>query len=285
MNKSLLPLALVALLSLPLSSRAALLYKGPELDSLPEAVQKTIKKQARHGHIRSIEETMEHDDSLFTVEFNDSEGAERIFVVAEDGTLTRLQVPLEQTPAAVQKTIRAQLGGGTLIWIDKMPDEPTVEYDVEMTKEGRDRSIIVAEDGTLSSMEIYLEEAPPAVQKAIRARLGSGRLGDIYKVIEDGEVSYEVSMTRHRKSLPFTLDANGQVMNAIVLLEEAPAAVQKTVRAKIAEGHLDEVLMSLEDGRVTYQITYTTADEAETFEVTGDGKIVEELEGVHKTSI
>lgn len=260
------------------SGLGASAYKGPELDSLPAAVQRTIKEQARGCKLACIEESMDQDEMIYTVEMRKA-GHDRSFVVREDGDLARVQVLLDELPVNVRSNLQQQLGDGVLVQIDKFPSEDETTYDVEMTKAGHDRSFTLNGDGDLTAMEVFLEETPAAVQKTIRSRLGTGRLGDISKVIEEGEVSYEITMTRHRHSLPFSVNAQGRLISADMLLNETPDAVQKTIRNKVGDGYIEEIAMSSDEGKTTYEITFTKGDSTETFEVSNDGKLLDTNNG------
>ena len=249
-------------------------YKGPELETLPSAVQRTIKDQARGAKLACIEESVDEGEVTYVVEIRKA-GRDRSFTVREDGGLARQQVMLEELPVNVRSNIQRQLGDGALAQIDKYVSDDEITYDVEMTKAGRDRSFTLDGEGALTAMEMFLEETPPTVQKTIRSRLGTGRLGDISKVIEEGDVSYEITMTHHRHSLPFSVSAEGRLTSADVLLEETPDTVQKTIRAKVGEGYIEEIAMFTEDGKTTYEISFTKGNSTETFEVSSDGKLLD----------
>jgi uncharacterized membrane protein YkoI len=275
------------ILGLSVTSHAASSYKGPELDTLPGPVQKTIKEQLKDGKVVCIDESIDNGESTFSVEVKKN-GKDGSFVVSEDGTLARLQVSLEETPDEVQKTIRKLLEKGTLAQIDRISSEDKITYDVEMTQNGKDRAFTVGEDGVLLEIEVFLKETPAPVRKAILARLGTGRLGDIYKCTEDGEVTYEVGMTLHRKSMPFTVDSEGELINAVISPEDAPAAVQKAIRARMEDSYLEKVEMFVETGTITYEATFTKSDELHTVDLSSDGKILQAdapTDGLHRISI
>lgn len=274
MNRVLHVFAFLGIFISALSGYAAATYKGPELTTLPEAVQRTIKGQLHGAKIACIEESLDNGESLFTVEVK-QQGKERSFVVSEDGSLSRVQVGLEETPAEVQATIRTQLGKGTLVQIDKFPGEDETSYDVEITRDGKDRAFTLSEDGTLLSVEMFLDETPSSVKKAVQAHVGTGRLGDIYKIFEDGEVSYQVNRSLHRHSMPFTLDAKGKLISAVVQIQDVPRCVQATITNKLGNAYLEDIQMYVEKGKNTYEITFTSADQSDSFEVSEDGKLMD----------
>lgn len=262
-------------------------FKGPELESLPAAVQRTIKNQLHGGKLARVEEALDQGETVYNVEVKKS-GRDRSFVVREDGALARVQVYLEELPVALRAAIQQVLGNGALVQIDKFPDEDETTYDIEMTKGDRDRAFTMNEDGTLLTMEVFLEETPAPVQKAIRARVGTGRLGDITKAYEEGEITYEVTMTRHRHPLPFSVNPDGRLVSASVLLEETPAAVQKAIHTKVGDGYIEEIVMFTDEGKTTYEVRFTKGDATDLFEVSKDGKLLnssDQEEGPAKTRV
>ena len=261
-------------------------YKGPELERLPKAVQKTIKKQLGNGKLACIEASVESGEMFYSIEMKKN-GKDRSFVVEHDGTLNRIDVLLAETPAEVQAGIQAQLGNGVLVEIDKIlgEDEPT--YDIEMTKDGKDRSFSVDAQGTLYSTEVFLQEIPEDIRKVIQTRVGSGRLGDIYKLTEDGDITYDVGMTRHRKSMPFVVDSDGELVSAVILLEDAPEPVQKVIGEKTADAYLEKIERFIDAGKTTYEVTLTKDNETSVIELSASGKIIEkpDPDGLRKTSV
>jgi hypothetical protein len=106
-------------------------------------------------------------------------------------------IKLEQTPAAVRKTIEGQIAGGKLIEITQDDDKGDVSYATQYrTKSGQDREFTVGQDGSLLRNEVGIEELSPELQKAIRGQAGEAKIESIEKSMEDGEVSYDVSLRR-----------------------------------------------------------------------------------------
>ena len=249
-------------------------YQGPELETLPDAVQKVIKEQTRDAKLVAIEENAEDNDAAFTVEYKKGD-VERSFAVRADGVLVRVQVTLAELPEKARATAAKQVGNGAVARIDKYPSEDGASYDIEITKGGRDRAFTIDTDGELATVEMFLEETPAVVQKAIRNRLGTGRLGDIFKIIEDGEATYDVTMSRHRRSLEFSVSASGRLITSDMLLEELPAPVQKTVRAQVGEGRLSTITLFNDQGKTTYEVAFYKGDILHVIEVAADGKVIE----------
>jgi uncharacterized membrane protein YkoI len=247
-------------------------YKGPAMADLAEPAQKAIKEQLGDGKLVRIEEFIKDDQAYYRVELT-KEGKERSFTVDDEGKLCQLQVSLEEAPDPVQAGIRQQVGDGKLVQIDKVSGEEGTTYEVEITKGGRDREFTVNANGELTRVEFFLEETPASVQKAIRTRLGSGRLGEIHRLLDKGQTTYRAEMTRHRKAMPFTVSSAGKLISAVVGLEETPPAVQRTIRRQVGDGYLDEVQWTIDEDEVTYDVTFTKADESKDFTVLANGRL------------
>lgn len=64
------------------------------------------------------------------------------------------KVKLADCPEAVQKTIKAQANGGTIVEIEKeTKKDGTVVYEAEIKKDGKEIEVEVAADGTLIEVE------------------------------------------------------------------------------------------------------------------------------------
>src|ERR1051325_1157332 len=104
-----------------------------------------------------------------------------------------------------------------------------------------------------------LAQLPVATQQTIRSQIGSGKLVSVEKDTEDGEVTYEVEMTRDGKTRSFTVDADGELIDEQMFLAELPGAVQKTIQTQVGKGSLGEIFKSAEDGEVSYDVEMTSA--------------------------
>src|SRR5205823_5431111 len=148
--------------------------------------------QVGAGKLESIEKTFDEGEVGYEVVMASTEGRELSFTVDQDGTLTSIEVTLAETPAAVQKTVTAQVGAGKIESIEKTFDEGEVGYEVVMaTKEGRELSFTVDQDGTLTSIEVTLAVTPHDAHPTVTAQVGAGKLESIEKTFDEGEVSYK----------------------------------------------------------------------------------------------
>ncbi len=130
------------------------------LSDTPAAVQKTITAQISDGKAGDISESKQDGETVFEVDFTTKSGDDRDFTVADDGTVLSVGVTLSDTPAAVKKAIQSQLPGWEITGINKNVADTEVSYDVEVSKNGHEKSFNVDDNGVLSSTEIALEDTP-----------------------------------------------------------------------------------------------------------------------------
>lgn len=232
--------------------------KPVALSETPAAVQKTINAQVGGGTLGEIDVTTEGGETVYDASLTATNGDERNFSVADDGTLLSVEVELAETPVAVQKTIRAQALGWELDGIDKNLDDTAISYDVEVTKDDHEKDFTVGDDGTLLSMEVALNDAPATVQKTIQAQLGGGKLTGIDETFDDDGITYDVEMTAiggQEKS--FTVAANGAMAGERVALENITTTAQKTIKEKIGDGkilRIDKSLLEKRGGVLPYEV-------------------------------
>lgn len=187
-------------------------------------------------------------------------------------------VKMETLPAMIQKAIQLQVGDGKLDSIDKVSEDGEVIYDVEMTKDGKDRDFSVGESGELLAAEVFLPELPAAVQKTIQSQLGKGKLGDIYKARDEGEVSYDVEMTREGKARSFTVSDKGAILEEQVFLNELPAPIRKAIQKNSGGATLGEITKSTDEGEAIYYAEVNKGATTRTLTFNMDGVLLAEEE-------
>ncbi len=214
------------------------------LSDTPTPVQKTIQAQIGDGKMGDITNEADGEETLYDVDLTAKDGSERDFSVAQDGTLVSVEVNLNETPAPVQKTIRAELNGGDLDSIDKNVADTDVTYDVEGTgKDGKTRDFTVDDDGTLSSREVDLSETPDAVQKTIASRLNGDKVESIDENFDDDGKNFDVTISATKS---FNVTADGALDSQQVALADVPPRVRMTIDARLGDGTVLRVDKSFE---------------------------------------
>ncbi len=230
--------------------------KKMSLHQLPPAVQKTIQAHSAGAKLGEIEREEDNGKISYTVTVA-KEGHERDFTVGDDGVLKSEEVTLEETPQAVQRTIKAQVGEGTLDNVEKTFEDSQIGYEADMTrKDGAERSFTVGLDGKLLSMQVSLEEIPAPVRKTIETHAAPGKLEDVYRTFDGAAISYYVEIIRDGKKRDFSVAADGKLESAQVFLPETPPEVQRTINEKIANGHLVRIdrMFAQRQGAVPFEV-------------------------------
>lgn len=124
--------------------------------------------------------------------------------------------------------------------------------------------------------ERILARQPVAVQNAIRAQLGGGRLRTIDKEENGGDVTYDVEIVRNGKTRNFTVGGEGELLDAEVFMDELPATVQQAIKNKVGNATLGEIDKSFDDGQISYDVEMINGGKSRTFTLDASGKLTDE---------
>lgn len=148
-------------------------HASQDFNSLPPAVQKTVRSESPNGEITSISKTTENGMDAYKVEIrNPDSNNNNNMVVAADGRVLSSDMPTKQTgivndvkkaltptgavgtqfsalPEKVQKTIQAHAPETEIANISRSTDNGRTIYEVSFKDTGKNPSIKVADDGTL----------------------------------------------------------------------------------------------------------------------------------------
>ena len=207
-----------------------------QFGQLPPAVQKAVQMQAANGKLGEI--TRDDDNGAVNYVVEITKGAQtRDYTFDEAGVLVGMEMALMEVPLEVQKTIQAQMVQGTLESIEKSIDGTSVSYDVDWkSKDGKDHSFSVAENGKLASVDLSLDETPPAVKGTIQHQLGTDQLISISKTMEDDGAYYDVTFVSNGVERDFSVAESGQMDSRQVLMTELPPSVQTTIDRIVGQG-------------------------------------------------
>ena len=131
------------------------------LDRLPSAVQDTVRKEAAGREIAKIERDTWKGQSGYRIEFKES-GRNPDVYVADNGSVIRpeekgpgaktlfMGTKFESTPAAVQNTIRREVGTGEITKIDREGHKDARFYKVYVKEpQGTTYELQIGEDGKI----------------------------------------------------------------------------------------------------------------------------------------
>lgn len=242
--KTFLRLACCALGLAAVSSDASGAPGSISVSETPDAVQMAIKANVGSGKVTSLQKVEEDEGWRYLVNIFQN-GQTRDLEIKEDGTLIKVQLGLSELPPVIERAIRAQLGNDTLDAIEKNLDPDGVTYEVEITtKEGRESSFVIGQDGVLLEMDLELNAAPPAVQKTLAAQIGSGTASRVTKMIDGASVTFEAEFTKDGQERSATVGSNGNLLRVEISLEEATPEAQKTIKEQVGNGRIVAVYKS-----------------------------------------
>jgi uncharacterized membrane protein YkoI len=160
---------------------------------------------------------------------------------------------IHQLPPAVQKTVTAELGDSKLVQIEQDEEDGEITYTITRKIKDEDRYFTVAADGTLSSVEVSLDETPPPVRNTIKGQLRDGTLVSIEKTFEGNDINYEVeTTTKTGADHSFTVALDGKLTSLQVTLDEIPAPVRKTIQEHLGNGKLVDIFRLTEGNEISY---------------------------------
>lgn len=182
----------------------------------PELVRAAILNQLAGCTLDGIDETFDGDDASYDVEMVAKDGLDRNFTLEEDGTMSRLEMSVTQTPAAVQATVKDKLGAdSSLESIEKVIDEDGITYEAHRTlKDGQGRNFTMGFDGKLLSEQVTLDETTPAARKTIKNKIGDGKILWIGKSYEmkKNVMPFEVEGFKDGQPFDFSVGPGGKFL-------------------------------------------------------------------------
>lgn len=176
-------------------------------------------------------------------------------------------VPWADVPAAAQKTITANAGGGTVGKIEKeTKGKATFETKVKKP-DGTSIDIKTDEDGELIAVEeeIPWAKVPVAVQKSITDNARGEAVKTVEKQTRGGKTTYETKVRKPGGTeIEIDVGEDGKLIKVeveeIIPWRRVPAAVQKTITANAEGGRVRTVGKETKDGTATYEAEVKKSD-------------------------
>ena len=143
-----------------------------DFNTLPSAVQKSIRAQAPNGDITSIAQTTDNGVQAYQVAFRNATGPDSTMIVAMDGRVLSSDLPSQPNglvqdvkkaltptgavgtqfsslPEVVQKTIQSKAPDAEISDITRHDDNGHTIYEVAFKDSQKNPNMKVADDGTL----------------------------------------------------------------------------------------------------------------------------------------
>lgn len=180
---------------------------------LPGAVKKVLRTNFASAQYDRIYREGEDDDTTFTLDVIE-QGRTNSLSIAEAGDWWSLDITLEQAPLAARQTLRRLWGNLEATDVSKTFEDGEIAYEFEAEKDGKEHSLTIGEDGHLIAREDELEISlvPAAVQKTVKAQLGTGELLRIARATNAVSVSFEVEARKNNKDWEFSVDPTGKLI-------------------------------------------------------------------------
>jgi len=164
---------LIAAAGLAVGCNQSVESNSQAFNTLPPAVQKTVRSQSPNGEITGVSKTTENGMDAWKVDIrNQGANKDNELIVAADGKVLSSDMPnnpngvvqdvkkaltptgavgtkFSALPESVQKTIQAHAPANQISDIERHTDNGRVIYEVQFQDTGKNPSIKVAEDGTL----------------------------------------------------------------------------------------------------------------------------------------
>lgn len=125
--------------------------------------------------------------------------------------------------------------------------------------------------------KISVDQLPPAVMNAVKAKYPEAKIKEAAKDVEEGKTTYEVSLTDRGQSLDVSFQPNGTIVaiERQIKVSELPAAVTAALKQKYPKAELESAEELTEDGKVTYEVVVELENDKD-YEVVLDrsGKIL-----------
>lgn len=257
-----------------------LISREVSMAELPPSLRRAIHAHAgKGGRILSVDKEMDGDDVTYEIDMKRN-GRERTFTLDAHGKLLEMEQLLSEVPDAVRQTIVKKAAGGTIDSISKETEEGDVEYEAQITRAGRSRTLTVSPEGDFISLQMYLDELPAAGGRALQAEAAGGKIGEIDESIDDGEVSYTADVSERGKSCNVTVWNNGD-REVELALADAPPAVQASLKQELKNGaKLQSFSRTVQDGDTAYEAETAADGAVRTLDFDPDGSLTYQEEPI-----
>jgi hypothetical protein len=198
------------------------------------------------------------------------------------------EIKFEECPAAVKKTFHTEAKGAKIATVGKEGDEGERVYWADVHIGARMYSIGVAEDGTLSEMnlavdtdEVPFAKCPTIVQATLRREAWDEKIESVAKDIKYGTTVFETTVQHRGRTYEIVVDADGTLVEKTLVideqdleLDECPDAVKKALKEHAKGGEIGSVTKTSGVGRPSYQADVEIDKQAYLVEVNEDGLLI-----------
>ena len=173
--------------------------QSQKLSDWPPAVQAAVREQSHGARLRELVKEIENGQTFYAFEFM-AKGRERTVRVTADGKVAEVEeeVELQELPAPVQATVRAQSQGARILGFSRENKDGAAIYEVELkvgarlTLGGHHKDVSISADGAVVAVEeeILLSSLPVAARATIQQKTGKDKLEMVESVTKGGAFAY-----------------------------------------------------------------------------------------------
>jgi hypothetical protein len=215
--------------------------------------------------------------------------AATVSLVFEMAQIQDVQViKLSDCPAGVRKTLEAESRGAKIEKIHKEKEDDEAIYWAEVTIGGKPYAVGVLEDGTLTEMnlavednEVPIERCPAAVQATFRREAFGEKLENVGKDMKYGVTVYETVVGHKGKSYEIVVAEDGTLVEKVLVIDDeevelskCPGPVQTALREHAKGGTIGDVTRSTGISHPTFEAEVKIKDKVYLIEVAENGLLI-----------
>jgi hypothetical protein len=199
------------------------------------------------------------------------------------------ELKFSDCPAVVRKTFQAEARGTKIetVTVDKDGDAGTV-YWADVTVGGKTYAIGVLDDGTLTEMNLAVDEAelpfdrcPPAVQATLKSEVFGEKVSAVGRDLKYGVTIYQTVVDHKGKSYEIVVAEDGTLVEKVLVIDDeeikltdCPAAVRSSLHEHANGGEIGEITRSTGIGHHTFEAEVKMKTKVYLIEVAESGQLI-----------
>ncbi len=207
-----------------------------------------------------------------------------ILGMARDGQ----EMKLADCPAAVRKALLAEAKGAKIEVVSKEQEDEGVVYWADAAIGGKMYAIGVLEDGTLTEMnlavddkEIPIERCPGAVQATFRGEAYGVKIESVGLDMKYGVTVYEAVVHNKDRAYEIVVAEDGTLVEKVLVIDDeevelsaCPAPVKATLEEHAKGGTIRDITRASGIGRPTYEAEIEIKGKVYAIEVAESGLLI-----------
>ena len=199
------------------------------------------------------------------------------------------EIKFADCPPAVRKALEAEAKGAKFETVTRETgDDDQTVYWAEAKLDGRLYAIGVLEDGSLSEMnlavddaDLALDDCPAVVRATIRAESFDEKVPAVGKDIKYGVMIFETVIEHKGKSYQLVVSEDGTLVEKVLIindeeikLSECPEVVKKSLHEHAKGGTIGDITRSSGIGGQTFEAEVKIKDSIYLIEVAANGHLI-----------